>query len=251
MIKPINVVQFSDCHLFADKNAEHHGANVYQNLARVCADIAKQEHIDLAVFTGDLTQDHSEDSYQVFAEVVIKHLSHTQVAFLAGNHDDPNLLRQHLSVAPFIQKNSVAIGPWCFHLFATKSETPAGIADIEGINQIIAEENPQQFHFAFMHHHPVDVGYFIDRHGLINQQEFWAALNQWSSLKGLACGHIHRGLNLIKKLSGRNLPVYSCPATSIKFAQHPQQLIAESTEPSYRLFQFQPDGEITSQIIQL
>ena len=67
---PLVVAQFSDCHLFADKNSKHFGANVWQNLQLVLADIAKRNDIDCAIFTGDLTQDHTEVSYQHFVQAV-------------------------------------------------------------------------------------------------------------------------------------------------------------------------------------
>ncbi len=58
--KAFVIAQFSDCHLFADKQTKLLGANVWQNLMLVLADIAQRNDIDCVVFTGDLTQDHSE-----------------------------------------------------------------------------------------------------------------------------------------------------------------------------------------------
>ena len=53
------LVQITDCHLFADESGMHHGVNVYQNLINVLNKIKQLEQVDVIVFTGDLTQDHS------------------------------------------------------------------------------------------------------------------------------------------------------------------------------------------------
>ncbi len=78
------VAQFSDCHLFADKQATHFGANVWQNLTKVLADISQRKNIDCVVFTGDLTQDHSELSYQHFVQAIEQAKLSVQVHFFSG-----------------------------------------------------------------------------------------------------------------------------------------------------------------------
>ena len=62
------IAQFTDCHLFADKQLQHYGANVWDNLNSVLADITARTNINCAVFTGDSTQDHTEESYQHFVQ---------------------------------------------------------------------------------------------------------------------------------------------------------------------------------------
>ena len=68
MAKKFTLAQISDSHLFADHNGMHHQTNVYQNLLKVLLAIKVQPMIDAMVFTGDLTQDHSEASYQLFMQ---------------------------------------------------------------------------------------------------------------------------------------------------------------------------------------
>ena len=53
MNSSVNIAQLSDSHLFADPNALHYGANVYQNLLNIINEIKKLDRIDLIVFTGD------------------------------------------------------------------------------------------------------------------------------------------------------------------------------------------------------
>ena len=64
------IAQFSDSHLFAALDGLHHDINVFTNLQQVLASIAANPQIDYAIFTGDLTQDHSEQSYVNFSQAV-------------------------------------------------------------------------------------------------------------------------------------------------------------------------------------
>ena len=99
-MKDFIIAQFSDCHLFSDVESLHHGANVYQNLLKVLNDIKSNHLIDIAIFTGDLSQDHSHASYQLFNELVRESGIVIPVYYLAGNHDDQSMLEQYLVNAP-------------------------------------------------------------------------------------------------------------------------------------------------------
>ena len=98
-----------------------------------------------------------------------------------------------------------------------------------------------------MHHHPVNIGYYIDKHGLINQQVFWQTINQLNNenmnIKAIACGHVHRASQLIKD----QVAIYTCPATSVQFGETKEKM--DSIVPSYRLFYLNSNGTMTSKII--
>lgn len=98
-----------------------------------------------------------------------------------------------------------------------------------------------------MHHHPLDIGYYIDKHGLLEQDVFWQCINQLNkadnNIKAIACGHVHRAV----KLSKDKVDIYTCPATSIQFGDTKEQ--AGSILPSYRLFYLKSNGTIQSEVI--
>lgn len=247
----LTVAQFSDSHLFADKNGLHHGANVYQNLIRVCQSIAEDPSIDLAVFTGDLTQDHTDDSYRVFVDVVGELLSDIPVYYLAGNHDDLDMLERHLCNPPFANEHVFENEDWQFHFINSKSETPAGVVSQLQLADITSETSVDKFQFYFLHHHPKNVDYFIDRHGLEEQYQFWDWVAHQPNVKGIACGHVHRAMEFSHETVQGPIPVYTCPATSIQFAKHPDDLVAEATEPAYRKFTFAADGGLSTDVVYL
>ncbi len=245
--KPFIIAQFSDCHLFADKQAKHLGANVWQNFNRVLANIAERNNIDCIVFTGDLTQDHSALSYQHFVNAVEQAKLTMPVYFLAGNHDDRSLLTKYL-IAPAFQTNKMINHDfWQIQLLDSKSDTPSGLVSQENLQALTHHIDKNKFQLLMMHHHPVDIGYYIDKHGLLEQGIFWKTIAQLNKLnmniKAIACGHVHRAAHLTKL----NIDVYTCPATSVQFGETKEKV--GSTLPGYRLFHLNSDGTIVSNII--
>jgi len=245
--KAFTVAQFSDCHLFADKSATHFRANVWQNLTQVLTDIARLDTIDCAVFTGDLTQDHSELSYQYFVEALTQAKLTIPVYFLAGNHDDKKMLAKYLT-APIFQTNNVINHEfWQVQLLDSKSETPSGVISEKALDALPLRIDKNKFQLLMMHHHPVNIGYYIDTHGLINKQYFWKSINRLNDanmkIKAIACGHVHRASQHCKN----HVEIYTCPATSVQFGDTKD--IMASIMPSYRLLYLNGNGTIKSEII--
>ena len=247
---PLCIAQMSDSHLFADKNGLHCGVNVYQNLLTVLADIATREHIDYVVFTGDLSQDHTACSYENFANAVYNADINIPVLYLAGNHDEHALLDKYLVNLPFSSAKSIENDFWQVQLINSKSDTPAGYVQLEQLNKLDAIEKHQ---LLFMHHHPVDVGYFIDRHGLENKDEFWQVIANATTIKGIACGHVHSAgeYAAYSQQRDQSVPVFTCPATSIQFDPNIDGVSALPVGPGYRLFNLFADGTLQSEAISL
>lgn len=244
---PLVIAQFSDCHLFADKNATHCGANVWQNLLLVLADIGKRKNIDYAVFTGDLTQDHTEQSYQYFAEAIEQAQLSMPIYFLAGNHDERALLSKYLTPPQFETTKNVETEHWQIQLLDSKSDTPSGLVSPESLLTLTKQLNPNKYQLLMMHHHPINIGYYIDKHGLINKDDFWQTIiqldNTYNNIQAIACGHVHRA----SRLSKQGIDIYTCPATSVQFGETKEK--SGSIQPSYRLLYLASDGAITSEIV--
>lgn len=244
----IKFVQISDCHLFADPDGQHFGAKVYPQLKDALTKINQLQEVDFVVFTGDLTQDHTRESYQLFNQAIADTRLSTPVYYLAGNHDDPELLESELSAEVFDGLKSITRGKWQIQLVNSKSQTPAGWVDDTELKRIANLDNTY-FQCLLMHHHPVDVGYFIDRHGMKNQSEFWHAVNQAESISVIACGHVHRGMKLsVPQSSNQNIALYTSPATSITFAKHEDELVAEYDDIGYRVFELNDNGTVSSYV---
>ncbi len=251
--KPIIFAQISDSHLCAQQDSLHHGHNVFINLKKVLAHIGSNPEIDYIVFTGDLTQDHSEESYKNFVIAVQETFLEIPLYYLAGNHDEPELLAKYFSTAIFKPDTTINHANWQIQLIDSKSETPAGNVSITELKALKQRVDSNKYQLLMMHHHPIDVGYFIDKHGLQNKAQFWQTVNEYDNIIGVACGHVHGAKVLNKKLSGSNKQVtlYTCPATSIQFDPSADGVAALTKGPGYRLYLLQPNGSIQTDVINL
>lgn len=241
--------QISDCHLYGDKAALHYGVNVYLNLCNVLELIRNDPAIEFIVFTGDLTQDHSEQSYQLFYDAVKFIQVSKPIYFLAGNHDEPALFDKYLSAEPFQNIRTIANENWQIQLLGSKSATPAGVISDEESSRLLNVIDKSKFQFILMHHHPIDVGYFIDKHGLNKKESFYQTLNQINSLKAIGCGHIHNAFDLTLDIGTKSIPVFTCPATSIQFDIHASTVENSGKPAGFRIYELHDDGLINSRVI--
>ena len=248
MLNTLTIAQLSDSHLFADKNGKHHQANVYQNLKNVLCAIKEQPLIDAIVFTGDLTQDHTQASYQLFVDAFEACEISVPVHFVSGNHDEPSQLKRYLSNAPFCQDNLIENDYWQVLLIESKSDTPAGFITKGECEQAAKVINSAKSQLLLTHHHAVDAGFFIDQHGLINKDEFHMWLNKFPSVTALGCGHIHQALILPIKLTERSINLYTCPATSIQFDINCATPASNAQPPGYQVFSLESTGELTRKV---
>mgnify|MGYP003670555834 CR=1 FL=1 len=246
--KPLILAQISDSHLFADSTGMHHGANVYQNLKKVLLAINKLPAVDVIVFTGDLTQDHTAASYRLFVQAFKECEITTPVYYLAGNHDDPTLLKRYLSCLPFCHDNIIANDYWQVLLLESKSATPAGVISQAQCDIAAGVIDQTKSQLLLTHHHAVDAGFFIDKHGLRNKTQFKQFLSAFPSIKALACGHIHQALTLPLVLPQRTISLYSCPATSIQFDINAETAKSNGQAPGYRLFTLAENEHITTEV---
>ncbi|MGB1198288.1 MAG: metallophosphoesterase [Thalassotalea sp.] len=240
----LTFAQFTDCHLFADKEQCHHGARVYQNLVAVLKQIKQMPELDFVIFTGDLTQDHSDASYQNFVDAVTESQLTLPLYWLAGNHDEMSSMATYLNRLPFNASKQIESTTWQVMLLNSKSDTPAGIVSTQQLSALTQNINANKFQLLVMHHHAVDVGYFIDRHGLLNQAEFWQQINQHASIKSIACGHVHNALTKYNPNSTYQVPVITCPATSIQFSQTATTVCNANLPAGFRTYQLFSNGKV-------
>jgi Icc protein len=239
------IAQVTDCHLFSQTDGLHYGANVYQNLVSVLQEIKNEHAVQAIVFTGDITQDHSEQSYKLFVKAVITSGINIPFYYLAGNHDEHELLDKYLSVPPFSSDKLINEQCWQIVLLNSKSDTPKGLvsqSDLLTLESIVDDDKHQ---LLMMHHHPIDVGYFMDKHGLENQTQFWQTINKFSSIKAITCGHVHQSLTLYSEHTP-SIPLFTCPATSIQFDTSKNSGASNGQGAGYRIFSLFKDGKINS-----
>ena len=112
----LRIAHVTDCHLFADRNAEYFGVNTATYFQQALEHMALQQ-LDAVVFGGDLTQDHSVESYLLFSELVNNSTLACPVFWLPGNHDEIALLEQFFAL---LRQSFIRIEPWGYELLRGK-----------------------------------------------------------------------------------------------------------------------------------
>lgn len=206
------IVQITDCHLLADFNGVYNGCQPAAHLQQIVLSLANCLP-DALILTGDLTQDHSRASYQLLADI-FANIS-CPVLLLPGNHDDLSELLWLAQTSNLQLADSLVLARWQLFLLNSKGPSPAGSFDCNkqaALQQQFSQSN-QPYFWLFMHHHPLPLNCFIDKHGLTEQADFWALLLTEPKVKGVAHGHAH----LAYHRHYQGVEVVGCPASSVQF----------------------------------
>ncbi|MGO2073748.1 MAG: metallophosphoesterase [Pseudoalteromonas sp.] len=226
----LRLAHITDCHLFAEQKECYFGVNTAVNFSRCLADIAKK-NVDAIIFGGDLTQDHSFNSYLVFAELIAKANLNCPVFWLPGNHDEIDYLnkisRGQIKCAKRLRSQGAEL-----LLVNSKSSTPAGWVNQKHLDEIANTlTSYKQPTLVFCHHNPLPISGYLDKHMLENGPQLLNVLVNAGQVKALFHGHVHHQY----QFDYRGLAVYATPASSIQFTKNTTQWQQSDLGPSYRL----------------
>ena len=107
--KPIELAQLTDPHLYADKSLGLYGVNSYQCLEAVVAEAVKHP-IELAVITGDMVHDETEQGYRNL-RACLQPLN-VPTYLIPGNHDDMPFIQAEFKQGSFNCDKRIVAGNW-------------------------------------------------------------------------------------------------------------------------------------------
>lgn len=238
-----SIVQITDCHLLATTDALYQGIRPYQHLRQVLDGLRAEA--PLLVLTGDLTEDHSADSYALLQQLLAEWPA--PVFLLPGNHDERVALEQLSQQPPFRPERRLALPGWQLWLLDSKGDTPAGSfppARLATLEHWLTDSADAQI-FWFCHHHLLPIGSFIDRFDQQDKAGLLEMLRREPRLRGLAHGHCHHAYQY-------QLPEFvqvGCPASSVQFLQTPDWQTQDQGPRACR-WVFTPDGRLQWEFLQ-
>lgn len=237
----MRLIQISDLHLFADTQAELLRLNTAKSFEAVL-DLIGEDPLppDVVVITGDIAQDESAQAYLNLAKYCERFSC--PVYWVPGNHDAPDLMQKTFAQTQLKSDKAVLIGDW--QLILLNSHYPKHVAGLLGRSELsrlayFLSEHTDQHALIFMHHHPVQTGAkWLDQLALINADDFFSIVDQYSQIRGIICGHVHQVFETQRK----GVPILSAPSTSIQFLPAVDDFTLDDINPGYRWFELQPDG---------
>lgn len=240
LARPQKLIQLTDCHLYANPDAEHKGVRPGRALEHVCRHIARR-HPDLAalLLTGDLSQDESAASYE-WLKCQIFRLG-VPVYAIPGNHDHA----QHMQAAFAGQiriGGTIDLSHWRIHLLdSTVSGETAGQLGQNELDRLRyqLQRFPVTPTLVALHHHPVPIGSaWMDQVGLRNGETLNSLLLQHAQVKAVIFGHIHQEF----MQNVKPLLYLGAPSTCLQFKPGSPLYAEDTLPPACRIFNLRGDG---------
>lgn len=245
------ILQITDTHLFAKKQATLLGINTWESYQAVLEAIhASQQACDLIVATGDLAQDQSAGAYRYFAEGMASFAA--PCVWLPGNHDFQPAMYSTLEAAGISVAKQVLLGDtWQILLLDSQlAGVPHGELSefqLEWLEHTLAE-TPTRQTLLLLHHHPLPSGCrWLDQHSLRNAGALDQVLSAFPRVRHLLCGHIHQQLDVVWQ--GRQ--VMATPSTCVQFKPHCASFTLDTIAPGWRWLELHSDGTLTSEVCRL
>ncbi|WP_339119301.1 phosphodiesterase [Halomonas sp. BMC6] len=230
----MRLVQITDSHLHADKQARSRAGIPWQQFQRVLEAVAA-ERPDVVVFTGDVSQDETAASYAHAREALCA--LPCPWFWIPGNHDQLELMSAE---QPLLDE--VDLEQWRLLLLNTQVVgKPHGELGSDALGALAARlEHDDRPTLIAMHHPPVDVGAaWMDAIGLQDRDAFWQLLSAYPQVKVILFGHAHQAYAQHHQAAGTNIGVYGCPALSDQFLPGAGAFaIDEASRPGYRIVDF-------------
>ena len=246
------LLQITDTHLFANESGALLGVATQQSFHAVLNAVdASTRKFDAIVATGDISQDHTPDSYQRFAEGIARW---EQPCFwLPGNHDyQPTMVTTLANGAGISDTKHILVGD-AWQVVLLDSQVPGvphgELSDyqLEWLERTLSA-HASRHTLIFLHHHPMPSGCtWLDQHSLRNSHMLEAVLQAFPLAHTLVCGHIHQDLDL--NWNGRRL--LSTPSTCVQFKPHCTNFTIDTVPPGWRWLTLGPDGSVETEVQRL
>ncbi|MDO2949476.1 3',5'-cyclic-AMP phosphodiesterase [Aeromonas simiae] len=246
----VRLLQITDTHLFANAEAQLLGVRTADSLAAVIERIQGNDHpFDLILATGDLSQDHSAESYQRFADMLAP--LGKPIYWLPGNHDDGALMTQSLYEAGISEQKWMIGKHWQIILLDTQVRgKPHGLlADhqLAALDHVL-RSHPDKHTLIALHHQGIPVGCaWLDQHNLKNADDLFAVLARHPQGKTLLFGHVHQEFDELHK----GVRLIASPSTCIQFKPLCDEFTLDESGPGWRYLTLHPDGRVESQVWRL
>ncbi|WP_155162499.1 3',5'-cyclic-AMP phosphodiesterase [Sansalvadorimonas verongulae] len=248
--RPVNLIQLSDCHLFADDASHLMGIRTNSAFAHVAAMVKDQEPaIDHILVTGDISQDNSLESYKYCQHVLSAFTA--PFSWLRGNHDDMSGLGDAVHQFAPLFPDHIQIGNWVILMLNTQTNGEIhGLLTSEELDrfesQLVAfQEHPT---VVAMHHHPVSVkSRWMDDIALRNREAVFTLLKGYPQVQAIIHGHTHQERDIVHQ----GVRVLGVPSTCVQFQPGAEGFAVDDRQPGYRRLRLYPDGAIETEVCRL
>ncbi|MBA5762234.1 3',5'-cyclic-AMP phosphodiesterase [Vibrio sp. 404] len=247
----IKLLQITDTHLFEAEDGSLLSVCTSDSFNAV-VDAVMQEsfQFEAILATGDISQDHSDASYQKFAQGIQSLIQ--PCYWLPGNHDYKPSMNSVLPSEQIVQAEHVLLGEhWQMVLLDSQVEgVPHGRLSPQQLDLLDSKlrQYPERYTLVLLHHHPLLVGSaWLDQHTLKDSEQFWQIVEQHSNVRAILCGHVHQDMQ--KERSGAT--VIATPSTCVQFKPNSDDFALDTCAPGWRELELHSDGRFETRVKRL
>ncbi|SHI11260.1 3',5'-cyclic adenosine monophosphate phosphodiesterase CpdA [Vibrio aerogenes CECT 7868] len=247
----VKLIQITDTHLFSSDEGCLLSVNTADSFKTVVEEIiGRNVEFQAILATGDISQDHTDASYQRFADG-IKDLK-KPCLWLPGNHDEKSLMSHVLPSPQIFQPQHVEIGAhWQIVLLDSQvTGVPHGRVSDEQLAYLdeVLSRTSDKHTLVLLHHHPLLVGSaWLDQHSLKDRDKFWQIIHRYPHVKAILCGHVHQ----VMERDYYGVKVMSTPSTCVQFKPGSDEFSLDPVSPGWRELELHPDGQLTTCVSRL
>jgi Icc protein len=218
--------------------------------AVVAAILEDNQPFDAIISTGDISQDHTAESYRQF-EKGIAPLEKT-CFWLPGNHDFKPAMTSVLPSEQIKQVEHVLLSEY-WQIVLLDSQVvgvPHGRLSDEQLTLLDDKlsEHSNRHTLVLLHHHPLLVGSrWLDQHTLKDANHFWDVVAQHSNVKAVLCGHVHQDMNV----NHQGVQVMATPSTCVQFKPNSNDFALDARSPGWRELILNADGSFETRVQRL
>lgn len=195
----LTLLHLTDTHLLDTPDDTLFGFNTRANLEQVLAQAVRlYPEVDYLLFTGDVSQTGSAQSYQIFQSIIAAY--NIPVLCVPGNHDAPWQLNKIIPDSPtdsivFKQHDRYSI----VLMSSFVEDEHHGMLDEKCLTQLeqYLHSSDSALNIFAIHHPPVNINSrWLDELGLKNQSDLLQIINSSAQPSILLSGHIHQQLDI-------------------------------------------------------
>ena len=239
------LLQITDTHLFSDREKDLLGIKTVQSYEAVIEHASRYSSDCLAVLsTGDLSQDHSPQSYLDFT-TLIKTLN-MPCYWLPGNHDLQSVMLPSLLQQGLAQTQQIISDHWQIIMLDSQVEgvVYGELTELQlGFLQQALNEYPEKHVLICLHHHVLPVGSkWLDQHILKNSQPFLDIIESFGNIRAVLGGHVHQACDILHN----SIYFMTTPSTCVQFKPNSDDFALDTKAPGYRYLSLNKDGDIST-----
>lgn len=252
MQQPIRILQLTDLHLFKNKAVSILEFNSYNSLTQVMNLVNRsiqEQTPDLIALTGDVSQDYSQESYEV-AKQIFEGVPCPLVATM-GNHDKLPVFAEFFNNPKDSANKIIYLGNWM--ILFINSHWPDRIGgkltenELTFLSDALNSMRDKNV-IIFIHHHILPVkSAWIDKIGVSNSEDFLNTIDQYQNIKAIICGHVHQDTCTERN----NVKYFSTPSTSWQFSTNSLDFKLDSLMPGFRWIDLYENGTFNTGVIRI